>query len=61
MQWTSSYNENVLSFANNINTHEGGTHEEGFRTALTKAINDFGASEEHPQGEGRQPLRRRLP
>ena len=42
MQWTSSYNENVLSFANNINTHEGGTHEEGFRTALTKAINDFG-------------------
>ena len=42
MQWTSSYNENVLSFANNINTHEGGTHEEGFRTALTKALNDFG-------------------
>ncbi len=42
MQWTSSYNETVLSFANNINTHEGGTHEEGFRTALTKAINDFG-------------------
>ena len=42
MQWTTSYNENVLSFANNINTHEGGTHEEGFRTALTKAINDFG-------------------
>ena len=29
------------SFANNINTHEGGTHEEGFRKALTKAINDF--------------------
>ena len=42
MQWTGSYNENVLSFANNINTHEGGTHEEGFRTALTKALNDFG-------------------
>ena len=41
MQWTSSYTESVLSFANNINTHEGGTHEEGFRTALTKAINDF--------------------
>ena len=44
MQWTTSYNENVLSFANNINTHEGGTHEEGFRTALTKALNDFGRS-----------------
>ena len=44
MQWTSSYNESVLSFANNINTHEGGTHEEGFRTALTKAVNDFARS-----------------
>ena len=42
MQWTSGYTETVLSFANNINTHEGGTHEEGFRTALTKALNDFG-------------------
>jgi DNA gyrase subunit B len=41
MQWTSSYTESVLTFANNINTHEGGTHEEGFRTAMTKAINDF--------------------
>ena len=44
MQWTASYNENVLSFANNINTHEGGTHEEGFRTALTKAVNEFARS-----------------
>ena len=44
LQWTASFNENVLSFANNINTHEGGTHEEGFRTALTKAINDFARS-----------------
>jgi DNA gyrase subunit B len=41
MQWTTAYTESVLSFANNINTHEGGTHEEGFRKALTKAINDF--------------------
>ncbi|MEZ5175081.1 MAG: DNA topoisomerase (ATP-hydrolyzing) subunit B [Acidimicrobiia bacterium] len=40
MQWTTGYNETILSFANNINTHEGGTHEEGFRTALTRAIND---------------------
>ncbi len=44
MQWTSSYTETVLSFANNINTHEGGTHEEGFRKALTKSINDFARS-----------------
>jgi DNA gyrase subunit B len=41
LQWTTSYNENVLSFANNINTIEGGTHEEGVRKALTRAINDF--------------------
>ena len=41
LQWTGAYKETILSFANNINTHEGGTHEEGFRTALTKAINDF--------------------
>jgi DNA gyrase subunit B len=41
LQWTGAYKETILSFANNINTHEGGTHEEGFRTSLTKAINDF--------------------
>jgi len=41
MQWTSGYTETVLSFANNINTHEGGTHEEGFRKALTRSINEF--------------------
>jgi DNA gyrase subunit B len=41
MQWTNTYTESILTFANNINTHEGGTHEEGFRKALTKAINDF--------------------
>ncbi|MGH8945766.1 MAG: DNA topoisomerase (ATP-hydrolyzing) subunit B [Acidimicrobiia bacterium] len=44
MQWTTAYTEAVLSFANNINTHEGGTHEEGFKKALTKAINDFARS-----------------
>ena len=44
MQWTGNYNESILSFANNINTHEGGTHEEGFRKALTRAINDFARS-----------------
>ena len=44
LQWTTAYNELVLSFANTINTHEGGTHEEGFRKALTKAVNDFARS-----------------
>ena len=44
MQWTDSYNESILSFANNINTHEGGMHEEGFRKALTNAVNDFARS-----------------
>jgi DNA gyrase subunit B len=44
LQWTSGYHETVLSFANNINTHEGGTHEEGFRKALTRAINDSARS-----------------
>ncbi|MFH2071741.1 MAG: ATP-binding protein, partial [Actinomycetota bacterium] len=41
LQWTAGYTENILSFANNINTHEGGTHEEGFRKALTRALNEF--------------------
>ncbi len=41
MQYTSSYTETVSSFANNINTHEGGTHLSGFRAALTKSLNDY--------------------
>lgn len=41
MQYTADYHSTVLSFANNINTHEGGTHEQGFRTALTRVVNDY--------------------
>lgn len=41
MQYNNGYTSNVYSFANNINTHEGGTHESGFRTALTRVINDY--------------------
>ena len=41
MQWTTAYTESVHTYANTINTHEGGTHEEGFRAALTKLVNDF--------------------
>ena len=42
MQYNDSYNEALLTFANNINTIEGGTHEIGFKTALTKVFNDYG-------------------
>lgn len=58
IQWNDSYSENILSFANNINTHEGGTHVSGFRTALTRVVNNYGKAnglfksmEEAPTGE----------
>ena len=41
MQYNDSYNETIISFANNMATIEGGTHETGFKTALTKAVNDY--------------------
>ena len=41
MQYNSSYNENIYSFVNNINTHDGGTHEEGVKRALTRVINSY--------------------
>jgi len=41
MQWNDTYNENVLSFVNNINTHEGGTHVSGFRRALTRTLKGY--------------------
>lgn len=44
MQWTSAYSESVHTYANTINTHEGGTHEEGFRAALTTLVNKFARS-----------------
>ena len=57
MQWNSSYQESIFSFANNINTHEGGTHLSGFRSALTRTLNRF-AREGGPEGARREPLRR---
>jgi DNA gyrase subunit B len=41
MQWNAGYSESVHTFANTINTHEGGTHEEGFRSALTTVVNKY--------------------
>jgi DNA gyrase subunit B len=41
LQYNDGYSENIFSYANNINTHEGGTHESGFKSALTRIINDY--------------------
>nr|NLI49001.1 DNA topoisomerase (ATP-hydrolyzing) subunit B [Propionibacterium sp.] len=58
MQWNNSYTESVHTFANTINTHEGGTHEEGFRAALTNTVNRWGQQwglikkpEDRPSGD----------
>ncbi|MDP3714308.1 MAG: DNA topoisomerase (ATP-hydrolyzing) subunit B [Mycobacteriales bacterium] len=47
MQWNDSYSESVYTFANTINTHEGGTHEEGFRAALTRVVNEWARAKGH--------------
>jgi DNA gyrase subunit B len=47
MQWTTSYSESVHTFANTINTAEGGTHEEGFRSALTSIVNRYALSQNY--------------
>jgi len=44
MQWNNSYQESIFSFANNINTHEGGSHLSGFKAALTRTLNDYARS-----------------
>ncbi len=61
MQWNTSFNESVHTFANTINTHEGGTHEEGFRASLTSPGQQLGRGV-GPDQEARGPgLRRRHP
>ncbi len=52
------YTESVYSFANTINTHEGGMHEEGLKKSLTNVLNRYARAEGPPEGEGRQPDRR---
>jgi DNA gyrase subunit B len=51
MQWNESYGESVYTFANTINTHEGGAHEEGFRAALTGVVNKYGADKKLLKGD----------
>lgn len=51
MQYNDSYNENIMSFANNMHTIEGGTHETGFRTALTKVMNDYARKHSYLKGD----------
>ena len=58
---TSRTASRVYTFANTINTHEGGTHEEGFRAALTVVVNKYARGQEAPQGEGREAHRRGHP
>jgi len=55
LQWNDSYNETSFSFANNINTHEGGTHLSGFRSALTRCINAYAEGSNLLKGLGEKP------
>lgn len=54
IQWNDSYSDTLLSYVNNINTHEGGTHVSGFRTALTRIVNAFGKENDMFKGMGEQ-------
>lgn len=47
LQWTDVYQESIYSFVNNISTHHGGTHEQGFRMALTRVVNDYSRKNNH--------------
>jgi DNA gyrase subunit B len=52
LQWNESYSETIFSFANNINTHEGGTHLSGFRAALTRTVNSYASKNGFLKKEG---------
>lgn len=54
LQWNDGYTENTLSYVNNINTHEGGTHLSGFKTSLTRVVNKYGQENELFKGLAEQ-------
>ena len=51
MQYTDTYNENIISFVNNVKTSDGGSHEVGFKTALTRAFNDYAKNNNYIKGK----------
>ncbi len=51
MQYTDTYNENIVSFVNNVKTIDGGSHEVGFKSALTRAFNDYAKSNNYFKGK----------
>ena len=51
MQYTDTYNENIISFVNNVKTSDGGSHEVGFKTALTRAFNDYAKQNNYIKGK----------
>ena len=59
MQYNDSYNDQVLCYTNTIPNPDGGTHSSGFRSALTRAINQYAKSEQAAEGEGPADHRRR--
>ena len=61
LQWNTGFHESIHSFANGISTIEGGMHEEGFKKALTNAVNRYARAKGRAQGEGRQLPRRGHP
>ena len=61
IQYNDGYNEGIYSFVNNVSTHEGGSHVAGFRSALTRCINNFARAQKTHQGEPLGGRRKRRP